>query len=125
MSVTHATAVRTIVADAVVDQVDAGAAAGKIRIRAGSTTLCDITLTDPAFGNASAGVATLNGLPKSGTASAAGTADNFQALDSDGNVKFSGSVTATGGGGDLTLDTVTISIGETVTINSGSYTAPA
>ncbi len=125
MSVSHATAVRTILADAAVDQVDAGSGAGKIRIRAGSTTLCDIALADPAFGAAVNGVASLSSLPRSGTAVASGTADNFQALDSDNNVKFSGSVTATGGGGDLTLDTVTINNGETITINSGAYTAPA
>ena len=48
-----------------------------------------------------------------------GTASWFRLVDSDG------SVTATGGGGDLTLNTTTISIGLTVEITSGQITMPA
>lgn len=126
MSITHGTATRTAVADTVVDRVDAGAAAGKIVIRAAGATLATVTLADPAFGNAVNGVATLNGTPLDDAATGAGTADNFLCQDSDGNTIFAGTVTATGGGGDLTLDTVTIttSPASTVTITGGSYTAP-
>lgn len=124
MTISHGTATRTAIADTVVDRVDAGAAAGKLVIRASSSVLATITLADPAFGAAAAGVAALLGVPLDDNASASGTADNFLATDSDGNTVFAGSVTATGGGGDLTLDTVTIVNGNPVTITGGSYTAP-
>lgn len=127
MSVTHATAVRTAIADTVVDGADAGSSFGKLKIRAGATVLAIIILQDPAFGPASAGAASLLGVPLSvaAIAGAPSNADNFQVTDSDDNVKFSGSVTATGGGGDLTLDNVSITAGQTVTVSSGTYTAPA
>lgn len=126
MAITHGTTTRTAVADTVVDRLDAGLAAGKLKIRASTTVLATITLADPAFGAAVNGVATLAGTPLDDAATATGTADNFQATDSDDNVVFSGTVTATGGGGDLTLDTTVISsIGQIVTITGGSYTAPA
>ena len=86
--------------------------------------LATITLADPAFGAASSGVAALASLPKSGTAVASGTADNFQLTDSDDNVIFSGSVTATGGGGDIEIDDTGITSGDTVTCSAGGYTAP-
>jgi len=35
------------------------------------------------------------------------------------------SVTATGGGGDITLNSIIISAGQTVSITSLTYTAPA
>jgi hypothetical protein len=124
MSLTHGTATRTAVADTVVDRIDGGSP-GLLKIRASTTVLCTITLANPAFGNAASGVAAMSGLPKSGTAAASGTADNFQVTDSSGNVIFSGSVTATGGGGDLTLDNTSIASGQTVTVTAGSYTAPS
>jgi hypothetical protein len=120
----HATDVRTAIADLVVDSLDAGSSAGKLIIREGTTVLGTVTLADPAFGDAAAGVATLLGTPLVGTWVANGDADNFLAQDSDGNTKFGGSVTATGGGGDMALGTVTIDTSEVITITGGSYTAP-
>lgn len=94
--------------------------------------LCSITLADPAFGNAGAGVAgraDAAGLPKSGTGTAAagaGTAaTQFDVVDSADTVIWSGTVTATGGGGDVTLDNVSIAEGQTVNLTSLTYTQPA
>lgn len=123
MAVTLSTTARNAACDAVVDLVDGGAAAGKVRIRASSTTLVDITLSDPAFGAASSGVATAAGLPKSGTAVAAGTADNFQVLDSDNNVIWSG--TAGTSGTDMILDNTSIANGQTVNLTAFTHTQPA
>lgn len=73
----------------IVDLADAGAGAGKLRGRDGTTVLFVVTLSDPAFGNASTGVATAGGLPlTSAPAVAAGDCDNYQLLDSDDNVIF-------------------------------------
>ena len=123
MAVTLSTAARNAACDAVVDLVDAGSGAGKVRIRQSSTTLCDVTLADPAFGNAATGVATAADLPKSGTAVAAGTADNFQVLDSDNTVIWSG--TAGESAADMILDNSDIANGQTVNITSFTHTQPA
>jgi hypothetical protein len=67
---------------------------------------------------------------KSGTwqdasADAAGTAAHFRIYDSGGSVcDIQGTVTATGGGGDLTLDNAVLAVGQNVTITGFTLTAP-
>ena len=121
---TLSTAARNAACDAVVDLVDAGSGAGKVRIRASSTLLAEITLADPAFGAASTGVATGASFPRSdSSADASGTADNYQILDSDNNVIISGTVGE--GSGDISLDNTDIAAGQTVTLSSLTHTQPA
>lgn len=135
MALTLPNASRSAMCDALVDRLDLGAGAGTIEIRSGSrpasandaatgTLLATVTLIDPAFGAASNGVATLSD-PVAVTGAAAGTATWFRALDSTGATVMDGSVTATAGGGDLTLATTTISVGLTVDITGGTVTVPA
>lgn len=131
------TAARNAAADAVVDLADAGSGAATVQVRTGSqpasandaatgTLLVTITLNDPAFGAASSGVATLDVDPElTGTAVATGTAGWFRLLDSTGATVLDGSVTATGGGGDMTLASTSIASGAEVSITSGSVTMPA
>lgn len=142
MATRISTAARNAAADAVVDLVDGGAGAGRIRVYTGSqpagpgstatgTLLAEFTLNDPAFGASSSGVATLDVDPAlTTTGVAAGTAGWFRLLDSTeagstGLGVVDGTVTATGGGGQLELATTTISVGLTVTITSGTVTMPA
>jgi hypothetical protein len=88
--------------------------------------LATITCADPAFGSASTGVATLDCDPVlSAVAVADGTAGWCRVLDSNAVAIFDGAVTATGGGGQLTLATVSITTGLTVQITSGTFTVPA
>lgn len=123
-----ANAVRSAMCDALVDSLDAGSGAGKVKIytTAKGTLLVTITLNDPAFGAASNGVATVDSDPTiSGTAVAGGVAAVAEFTDSDDNIKFEGTVTATGGGGALTLGSTTIANLGTVTITGGTITMPA
>jgi hypothetical protein len=135
MATRIADAARNAAADAVVDRIDAGAGAGTLTIKTGTqpadaddagsgTDLVVITLSDPAYGAASAGAAALSGTP-SGTAIATGTAGWFRVEDSTGANVFDGSVTGTGGGGDLELDNTSIATGQTVTISSLGFSVPA
>lgn len=124
MATTHGTTTRNAIADCVVDRIDAGSGAGKLKIyTSGDSLLATLTFSDPAFGAAADGVATASSIT-SGTATGTGTAAKFTACDSDNNVVFAGSVTATGAGGDLTLSSTAITTGDTVAVNAATYTAP-
>lgn len=135
MTIRLATAARNAAATAIGGLVDAGTGAGTLKIYSGAqpatgdtaesgTLLATVAFADPAFGSASSG--TINATdPAAVTGAAAGTAGWFRVEDSAGNNVYDGSVTATGGGGDLTLATTTISVGVTVDITALSITMPA
>lgn len=134
MSLTLATTARDAITNALVDLLDAGAAAGTLKIYSGTrpanpgaaitgTLLATVTLIDPAFGNSATGAATLSD-PAAVTAVATGTATHFRAADSNGNAVMDGKVTATGGGGDLELATTSITSGLSVDITGGTITTP-
>ena len=123
MSVTHATAVRSALADLIDTLVNTGSGTAKVRLRDSTTTIVDFDLADPAFGAASSGVITLAGVPIAATASASGDVDNAQLLDQDGTVILSCSVTGTGGGGDIEVSNVSIANGQDCSLTSLTYTA--
>lgn len=129
-------------ADAAAALIDGGSGAGHLRIYTGTqpagpgtspsgTLLVDIALNDPSFDAAASGVANLDVTPAvSGTGVAAGTAGWARYLTSTeaagtGLGVVDGSVTETGGGGDVTINTTTVSIGLAVSVTSASITAPA
>jgi len=135
MTLSIATVYRDLMCNALVDGLDAGAGAGTIKIYDGTrpanpnaaitgNLLATVTCIDPAFGNSATGAATLSD-PAAVTAVATGTASHFRAADSTGAAVFDGSVTATGGGGDLTLATISITNGLSVDITGGTVTVPA
>ena len=125
MALTHVTTIRNSLADLVVDAIDAGASAGALVIMtSGETELAVLPCSDPAFGAASSGTATASSIT-SDTNAVAGTAALFKFRDSDSNEVFRGTVTATGGGGDLELSSVSFGAGDTVSISSFSYSASA
>jgi len=126
-------------ANAMWDKADDGASFGKIVIHTGGqpalngaltgTLLAEFTLSDPAFGAAAASgsgaVKTLAGLPKTdASAAATGTAGYGALLDSDDNVKLTGTVTASGGGGDFEIDNVSITITQEVQLTAYTGTLP-
>lgn len=89
---------------------------------ASGSLLCTITLPSDWMNAASSGSKTMLGT-WSATASAGGTAGYFRILDSAGTTcHVQGSVTATGGGGDLQLDNTSIANGQTVTISTFTLT---
>lgn len=138
MAIKLTNATKNAAADAVVDRIDAGSGAGTIEIRSGSqptnaddadagTLLATLTFTDPAFGAAgavTAGLATASTITGDSSADATGTAGYFAVKDSSGTKVFTGTITATGGGGDMTLVTTSIVSGQPVQITSFTYTQP-
>lgn len=128
---------RNAAANAVSAQVDAGAGSGLIRVYSGAqpasadvaatgTLLATFTLNDPAFGSAVTGTVTLDVSPSVTTVGVgAGDAGWFRIVDSTAATVLDGSVTAVGGGGDLLMSTITVSVGLTLQITSGTITMPA
>lgn len=87
------------------------------------TELASLTLPSDWMAAASGGAKALAG-SWTGTGIAAGTAAHWRLYASNGTTCHSqGSVTATGGGGDLTLDNVVVAIGQTVSITAFTRTA--
>ena len=142
MTVRISTAARNAAAGAIAALVDGGSSAGVIRVYTGSqpatpattatgTLLLEFPLSDPAFGSPATGVVTLDVSPAvEDEGIAAGTAGWFRILDSTeaagtGLGIVDGSVSASGGGGDLILSTTTVSVGLDVSITSFAITMPA
>lgn len=122
MAVTYSTATKTARMQAVINQIDGGASAGKLVIRNSSNSpLATLTLADPC-GTASSAVLTFDFDPDiSAAATDSGTAHNAIITDSDDVVIVSGLTVGTTGS-DINLDTTTITSGQTVTIVSGTIT---
>jgi len=97
-----------------------GAPAG-VGNSAGGSVLATITLPATPF-TSGTGAVTLNGT-WSVSASGTGTAAHYRLTNSTDIEE--GTITATGGGGDLTLDNTSIASGQTVTITSWTRTMPA
>ncbi len=135
MALSFSDALRNARANAITTACDAGSGAAVLEIRTGSkpaspddaatgTLLASVKLNDPSFGSSSDGVITLDVDPATAdsSADATGTAAHFRIKTSAGTGVVDGTVTATGGGGDLTLNTVSLVSGASVTITSGTIT---
>ena len=135
MTVRLLDATRNAGVDAMLALANAGGA-GSIQIRSGTqpatagtaasgALLVTIPLANPGFTAASAGTGVVASTPRTATGVANGTAGWFRVLSGGGATVFDGSVTATGGGGDLTLATTTVSIGLEVNVTGGGLTIPS
>lgn len=123
MSVIYSATAETNRMTAVRDTIDAGAAAGVIQIgTAGmATVLAEFTLNDPS-GTVSGSVLTFSGFPKSDTAAnATGTAAAARIRDSNSNDVVTG-LTVGLSASDIILDSLSITTGQTVTLNSFTIT---
>jgi hypothetical protein len=123
--VNYDTATKTARMAATILQIDANASPAKIEIctAAFASVLVTITLADPSF-TESGGVITMAGVPKSGVASAAGTAAVARIKDGGGTTKVNNLTVGTSGS-EINLDSITIAVAQTVTITSGTITHSA
>lgn len=125
MAVTHPTNVRNALCDYVVDQLDLNTPPGKLIMQTGaSATVATLTFANPAFGAAASGTATANAIAAD-TNAVGGTIAKAELRQGGGTAIVLCSVTATGGGGDIQLNSVVISAGQQVSITSLTYSAPA
>jgi hypothetical protein len=132
MSLQYSTPVRNAQLDAFESTIGASAI---LKIRTGAppancgtadsgTVLATLNLPSDWMAAAASGAKSLSGTWQDSSADAAGTAAHFRIYDSGGSTcHCQGTITATGGGGDLTLDNVSIASGQQVTITSFTITA--
>ncbi len=87
------------------------------------TLLAEMTLPSDWMAAASSGAKALSGTWSDTSANGTGTAAHFRIYESTATTcHVQGSVTATGGGGDLTLDNTSIASGQAVSITSFTLT---
>lgn len=131
MAIKLSVAVKNARLDAIETAIGASA---KLKIRTGAPPAA---ITDPDSGDvlatldlpadwmaaADAGAKAKSGTWQDAAADGAGTAGHFRVYASDGTTQhIQGTVTATGGGGDMTLDNVVIAAGQTITITGFTLT---
>jgi hypothetical protein len=128
-------AIAIVMLNALVDEIDTGGA-GTIEIRTGGapatcetadsgTLLGTLTFGGTAFGAASDGTdkatVTANSITDESSAPNGGTAAHFRVKNGSGTVVLQGTVTGTGGGGDMELSNTTVVASDTISIGT-SYT---
>ncbi len=88
------------------------------------SVLATLTLPSDWLAAASGGSKSKSGTWEDASADATGTAAHFRIYASDGTtVHMQGTITATGGGGDMTLDNTSIASAQQVTITSFTLSA--
>lgn len=117
-------AVETTVGTAPLLRIYSGAAPANCAAAASGTLLAEATLPSDWMAAASSGSKALSGTWQDASANATGTAGHWRLYDSSGTTCHAqGTVTATGGGGDMTLDNTSIASAQSVTITSFTITA--
>jgi hypothetical protein len=133
MAIQLSTTVRNARLDAIETAVGVSAV---LRIRSGTvpatcatadsgTVLASITCPSDWAAAASGGSKALAGSWQDASADGTGTAAHFRLYASDGTTcHMQGTVTATGGGGDLTVDNTSIAASQAVNITGWTFTEP-
>lgn len=133
MTVQNSTAVRNAMLDAIETtigtsakfQIWSGSAPANCAAASTGTKLIEIALASDWAAAASGGTKAFSGVPLSTTALAAGTCGYYRITDSAGTTCHEqGTVTATGGGGDMTIDNAALTSGQSVQVTSFTKTAP-
>jgi len=116
-------AIETAVGVSAVLKIRSGSPPATVATADSGTVLATLNLPSDWMAAASSGSKALAGTWQDASADAAGTAGHFRIYASDGTTAhLQGTVTATGGGGDLTLDNTSIAAGQSVTITSFTLT---
>lgn len=132
MAIQLSVAIRNAQLDAVESTIGTSAI---LRIRTGAqpatcatadsgTVLAELSLPSDWMAAAGSGTKAKAGTWEDTSANATGTAAHFRIYDSGGTVcGLQGSVTATGGGGDMTVDNVSFASGQSFTVTAFTLTA--
>lgn len=116
-------AIETTVGTTPILRVRTGAQPANCAAARTGTVLATVNLPSDWMAAASAGSKALAGTWQDAAADAAGTAAHFEIMDSTGTTcHLQGSVTATGGGGDMTVDNAVFAVGQTFNVTAFTLT---
>lgn len=116
-------AIETAISTSAVLKIRTGAPPADVATADSGTVLATLSLPSDWMAAASSGSKAKSGTWQDASADATGTAAHFRIYASDGTTAhIQGTVTATGGGGDLTLDNTSIASAQSVTITGFTLT---
>ncbi len=117
-------AIETAIGTSAVLKIRSGAAPADCGTADSGTVLATLTLPSDWLAAASGGSKSKSGTWEDTSADATGTAGHFRIYATDGTTcHMQGTITATGGGGDMTLDNTSIASAQQVTITSFTISA--
>lgn len=117
-------AVETQIGTLPVLKIRTGAAPANCATADAGTVLATCSLPSDWMNAAATGAKTMLGSWADSSADNAGTAAHFRIYDSGGTCRAQGTVTATGGGGDMTVDNVVFAAAQPFTITSFTLNEP-
>jgi hypothetical protein len=116
-------AIETTIGTSAVLKIRTGAQPATCATADSGTVLATLNLPSDYLGNASSGTKSKSGTWEDASADASGTAAHWRLYASDGTTCHAqGTVTATGGGGDMTVDNTTFAAGQAFTITGWAFT---
>lgn len=119
----RADAIETTIGTAAVLKIRTGAPPATCATADSGTVLATLSLPSDWMAAASSGAKTLSGSWADSSADAAGTAAHFRLYASDGTTcGAQGTVTATGGGGDMTVDNAVFASGQAFSVTTFTIT---
>ena len=117
-------AIETAIGASAVLKIRTGAAPATCATADSGTVLATLSLPSDWMAAASGASKAKSGTWQDASADASGTAAHFRLYASDGSTcHLQGAVTATGGGGDMTVDSVSFTAGQAFTITTFTLTA--
>lgn len=117
-------AIETAIGTSAVLKIRSGSVPADCGTADAGSVLATLNLPSDWLAAASGGSKSKSGTWEDASADATGTAGHFRVYASDGTtVHMQGTITATGGGGDMTLDNTSIASGQQITITTFTLTA--
>ena len=116
-------AIETAIGASAILCIRTGAAPASCATADSGTVLATLNLPADWMADAASGSKSMSGTWQDNSADASGVAGHFRIYDSTGTTcHMQGTVTATGGGGDLQVDNVNFAVGQQFTITSFTLT---
>ncbi len=116
-------AIESTISTSAVLKIRTGAAPANVATADSGTVLATLTLPSDWMAAASSGSKAKSGTWEDTSADATGTAAHFRVYASDGTTAhIQGTVTATGGGGDMTVDNTSFASGQAFTVTGFTLT---
>lgn len=116
-------AIETAIGASPIMRIRTGAAPASCATADSGTVLATLNLPADWMADAASGSKSMSGTWQDASADASGTAGHFRIYDSSGTTcHLQGTVTATGGGGDLQVDNVNFATGQSFTVTSFTLT---